>query len=396
MKIIVGIDSIKYPMSGIGVYSYHLCKELIKRPELNVLGLSRYSLLSSEELSEHLMSAESASKGAQWATGVPWINKFKNRIKSSVAARAVYHATAKLAAEKHLSGISSEFVYHVPNFVGYGAAENKVVTVHDLSHLDCAEMHPEGRVRFMRDKLKNSISEAKSIIVDTDFTRDRLLASGLVDTRQIDKVRRVYLGVDASFTDAKVRSASSNIHNLLGLRKGAYFLSIGTIEPRKNYEMLVDAYESLPKDLAREFPLVICGGLGWKYQGLISRIARLNLPYKVILPGHVSQHDMLALLAHAKGFIYPSLYEGFGMPVLEAMSAGVPVVTSGIGATLEVSGDAAIHVDPYSKLDIANGMKLIVESSSSAQQCIERGKVRASRFTWKACADRTLDVYRSI
>jgi glycosyltransferase involved in cell wall biosynthesis len=397
VNILIGVDSVKYPMSGIGVYSYNLCKQYLQRPDLNVTGLTRFKLLSSDGLKQHLRDASDAHRTEGLIDRVSLGRQFKRTIKDSFIARSVYHSSARVAAHINLRKLSQNTVYHVPNFIGYGYSEKKVVTVHDLSHIDCAGMHPQSRVRFMKDKLSKSLCESKAVIVDSDFTAARLLESGLIEKNREHIMHRVHLGVSDDFVPLTLTTDGlPSILCYLALRPKGYFLAVGTIEPRKNHQRLLDAYLQLPSEIAAEFPLVICGALGWKFKAFLDRIKAVPKPYSVIMTGHLPQADMRALLAASKALVYPSLYEGFGMPVLEAMKSGVPVITSGLGATLEVSGDAAIHVDPLCQNELSGAMALMVSSSSTADEYIKRGLAQVSKFTWEKCASETLSVYQRI
>ncbi len=396
MNIVIGVDSIKHPMSGVGVYSYELCKQYILRDDVNVVGLGRYSIFDRVELEEKLRRARIEPWLIKGANRVHFSRVLINRLKSSNALRRAYHSTSKLAALKHLNKLDQSFIYHVPNFIGYGNSYKKVVTIHDLSHIDCEGMHPPSRVKFMRDQLSDSIASARRIIVDSEFTRERLLESGLIDRNRENDIFRVYLGIRDAFSACQPASENSVFFEHFCLKPQNYFLALGTIEPRKNYVRLVRAYSKLPQSVALQFPLVICGALGWGYEAFLELVASIKPPHRVVLTGHVSQADISFLVSNALAFVYPSIYEGFGMPVLEAMKCGVPVITSGVGATLEVSSDAALHVDPLSVEEISDAMMLMSSSESTAKDYAKKGTLRSSEFSWGQCAAETLDVYKTL
>ena len=170
-----------------------------------------------------------------------------------------------------------------------------------------------------------------------------------------------------------------------------YVLYVGTIEPRKNLGALLDAWGSLAPELREEYKLMIAGPAGWKSEEILARIQS-----EAHYLGYVPEAAMPSLFASATAFIYPSLYEGFGFPVAQAMAAGVPVITSNVSALPEVTGDAAVLVDPLSVSEIATALTRVLESNSLRTDLAARGRRRAERYRWEACAQKSLDFFRSI
>ena len=179
-----------------------------------------------------------------------------------------------------------------------------------------------------------------------------------------------------------------------GLQFDGYCLCSGTIEPRKNIGRLLDAYESLPIAIRSRWPLVLCGFAGWKSELLHERIADLERQGSIRYLGYISDTDLPLLYAGARAFIYPSLYEGFGLPVLEAMAAGVPIVYSDAASIPEVAGNAGIMVNPQDTRALANSIAEILENESSRTKLIQAGLQRASRFSWEHCAANTAQIYQ--
>jgi len=392
MDIVLGVDSIKYPLSGIGSYSLNLCKEYLDRDDVDVTGLSPAGLLDAQMLREHIKRASRAPAVGSIVSNNKFANRAYSHIRDSQIIKRLYRSIAGLSASRYLSRVPADSVYHIPNFIGFGDAPiNRIVTVHDLSHLDCEGMHPKSRVNFMKRELHQSLAKAQKIIVDSDFTKHRLLESGLISTVRENDIHRVYLGVDERYSEGS--REASKVLTKFQLSPKKFLFSLGTIEPRKNHKRLVEAYLSLPAEVAREYPLVICGAYGWAYESLLDLIEGVEDPYRIVLTGHLSQPEVVDLMSAAKIFIYPSVYEGFGMPLLEAMSARVPVITSAIGATMEVAGDAAILVDPYSVREISQAIQRIVDSSSYESEFVAKGADRVLEFSWKKCADNTIGVY---
>jgi glycosyltransferase involved in cell wall biosynthesis len=169
-------------------------------------------------------------------------------------------------------------------------------------------------------------------------------------------------------------------------------LNVGLIEPRKNLLRLVEAYESA-SDL-RDYSLVLAGGLGWDYEPLLRHINESAAKSRILLPGYIHDDDLPALYSLAVAFAYPSLYEGFGLPVLEAMACGTPVVTSNVSSLPEVVGDAGLLVDPQSVGELSESLRRVLAHADLAADLRRRGRERAWRFSWHSTAQKTLDVYR--
>lgn len=176
---------------------------------------------------------------------------------------------------------------------------------------------------------------------------------------------------------------------------GKYILYVGTLEPRKNIPRLVEAFHSLKKE-GVEHKLVVAGKLGWLYKDIFTTVTRLNLENEVIFTGYIPQKELPILMGGAEVFAYPSLYEGFGLPPLEAMACGTPVIVSSTSSLPEVVGDAGILVDPYNTGEIAQAMYQVISDEGLRQQIRQRGLNRAKMFSWEKTAQQTLKVFESV
>jgi len=175
----------------------------------------------------------------------------------------------------------------------------------------------------------------------------------------------------------------------LGLSR-PYLLFVGTIEPRKNVDLLLDAYQGLPASLRDEFDLVLAGPIGWASPATLARVRAMRYL------GYVPEPDLAPLTAAAAAFAYPSLYEGFGFPVAQAMAAGVPVVTSNVSSLPEIAGDAALLVDPRSLQELRDALVRLLESPSLRAGLAARGRERAERFRWERCAAESWAFFRKL
>jgi len=281
-------------------------------------------------------------------------------------------------------------VYHEPNYVAFASEVPIVTTIHDLSWLRYPQTHPRDRVRWLVRAVPRTLERAAAILVDSDFVRDEVIAAfGCPPGR----VHTAHLGVARSFHP---RSAAQTAPTLVALRlqHGSYVLSIGTIEPRKNVEHALDAYALLPQSLRDRHPLVIAGMPGWRATALEKRLRLLATRGDVRFLGEVGAAALPLLYAGAAAFVFPSLYEGFGLPPLEAMASGVPVLVANRASLPEVAGDAALLLDPDVPEATARQLRSLLEDDDARRCWSERARRRAAAYTWEACARRTIDAYR--
>lgn len=282
-------------------------------------------------------------------------------------------------------------LFHFPAFIGsLRTGPPSIVTVHDL----CFVLFPEAFSRIRRWYYKRiiprSIRNSHSIIVDSDSTKNDLFRYLGVKS---DRVHRVYLGVDpVRFYKVTRGRELDRLRNAYSLPSD-FILYVGTLEPRKNITRLLRAfaYGVLSKGLP--YKLVIAGRKGWLYEGIFREVRAMNLGEHVYFPGYVKPVDLAGLYSMARAFAYPSLYEGFGLPCLEAMSCGTPVLASSTSALPEVVGDCAVIVNPISTESIAEGLRRICSDEELNRRLSSLGPRRASRFSWLTTAKKTVEVY---
>jgi glycosyltransferase involved in cell wall biosynthesis len=280
-------------------------------------------------------------------------------------------------------------LYHEPNFLAQRFEGPTVVTVHDLSWVRHPETHPVERVRAMDKTMPRVAREATLLVADSESTRRDVLSHYGVAP---DRVRTVLLGVTDEFMPmdpARTRSALDR----LGLVHGEYVLAVGTLEPRKNLATAIAAYAALPERLQARHPLAIAGMQGWGDQALSPQAAALVARGRVRLVGFVPQEDLPAVYAGARVFVYPSLYEGFGLPPLEAMACGTAVIVSNRSSLPEVVGDAGRQVDALDVEGLAAQLRELLEDDALRARLGQAGRERSRQFTWDRCIDETLAVY---
>jgi glycosyltransferase involved in cell wall biosynthesis len=265
-----------------------------------------------------------------------------------------------------------------------------VVTVHDLVAFVCPETVPHKYAIYMRWLLRRVVQRADQIICVSENTKRDLVQVLGVDPARITVV---YLAAPAAFQPFKDAARLEWVRRRYGL-SGPYIYHVGNIEPRKNLVRLVKAYLLLRQRLSRRVRLVISGQKGWLTGLLFRELSGLELGDDVVFTGYVPRSDLPLLMSAAELFVFPSLYEGFGLPALEAMCCGTPVVTSNISSLPEIVGSSAVLVDPLDEEGIANGMQRVLEDQDLRQRLVREGLARSKLFSWENTARQTLEVYR--
>ena len=270
-------------------------------------------------------------------------------------------------------------VFHVSNQIRIPLRKTKVTaTLHDLTCWLMPELHTQANVEADRVFAEHTLKRAVRLIAVSQNTKsDAVRILGI----HPDRIDVIYSGVPEVFFGASPQPSER-----------PYALFVGTIEPRKNIDMLLDAWRSTR--LADDFDLVIAGPMGWSSGKTVARLRAGVAGVRYI--GYVSEHELPALTAGAAAFVYPSLYEGFGFPVAQAMAAGVPVITSNTSCLPEIAGEAAILVDPKSQDEIAGAMKLLLTSPSLRERLSHAGVARAQEYRWETCARKSLEFFRRV
>lgn len=266
---------------------------------------------------------------------------------------------------------------------------HSVVTIHDLGYLAFPLAHPWRQRLYLDLTTRWNARAASHIISDSRATRTDLVERYSV---RPDKITVAYPGVDESLRPVRDSQAIAAVRARYGVAE-EYFLYLGTLQPRKNLSSLIAAYERFAADCAGPVPQMVLGGKrGWLYEELFEEIRRRGLEGRVHLPGYIAEEDKAALLSGAVAFLFPSLHEGFGLPVLEAQACGCPVITSTTSSLPEVAGDAALLVDPRDEAAICEAMGRLVEEPHLRAELVERGFANRQRFSWDACAETVLGV----
>ena len=382
MKIVLGIDAIRYPLTGIGRYAYELGKGLSNSNDIDSC-----LFMANGAITQQLPDRPNIANAViQAKTGL------RRMVASVPFAASVYHRlnTFKQNRGMQLLG-KSNFIFHSPNYYLPQYSGCCVSTFHDLSVFVWPECHPKIRVEYMQRELPLAVRRAEVLVTDSEFTRQEVAA---FFNLSLDKIVVAPLAASSDFC---VRN-SSEVNAVLaqyGLSYGAYSLFVGTLDPRKNINLLLDVYERLPNNLRKRFPLVVVGYEGWKSELTLERLKKGEHQGWARYLGFVDEYVLPFLYSGAKVFLFPSKYEGFGLPILEAMAAGVPVICSDATSLPEVAGEDGAKLIAVDNVDLF--YDAVWQALDDKTWCLEAGKrglERSKSFNWDKTIKATIGAYR--
>lgn len=268
-------------------------------------------------------------------------------------------------------------------------ARKIVTTVHDFSFRLFPEAHPKDRIHYFEKHFSKNIQRSNRIITDSLYIKNE--AAEILRLPE-EMITAVHLGVDHDVFKIYDNRLLEPYRREFGLPEH-FILFVGTREPRKNLDRLVRAYAELPQQMRSEFGLVLVGPRGW---GEGDRSVRGKLGDRITVIDYVETYNLAQIYNLASMFVYPSLYEGFGLPPLEAMACGCPVIASRAASLPEVCDDAAYYIDPKDVQSIAEGMYKVLADDQLGRSLTEKGKERAKLFTWERTARETLKIFGDV
>lgn len=396
MKLWINTESLTPPLTGIGNYTFNLLGALQNIPEIQEIEcFSGYGFSSASRTIENCRNACVASHDKPGLTETPpriaVSGVIKHRLRQSALAYSAREALRNAAVR--LAGRSKrDFVYHEPSFVLKDHPGPRVTTIHDLSFIRYPEFHPRQRVEWLVKQLPRTLERADAIITDSEYVRLELIQSYDIDP---NIVTAIHLGVAAHYRPQSAQD-SLQVLSRYGLQYGEYLLFIGTLEPRKGVDTLLDAFAELPAVLRKSFPLILAGASGWKDKELQTRIEVLSRTKTIRHLSFVPEADLPALYSGAALFIAPSSYEGFGLPTLEAMACGTPTLCTADTSMAEFSDGASSLFHRGDSCHLAERIQYLLEHDDARRVLAEKGLLRASQLTWDRCARHTYNVYRSV
>lgn len=388
MKIILGADPLLSPLTGIGHYTRALALAMLQDQQLSELKLFAYGKFFSNELLTNTGNNEGAGEGAKLTV----VNRMRAMLSQFPPAIWAYEKVLPKIERLRLASFADSHLFHAPNFFIPAFDGPKVVTFHDLSTLLFPQYHPKARVELANRQMAIAVNSSAHIICDTDFIAKEVTAHfGL----SAQRVSTVYLAAAAEFQPRSPEQCAE-VLQLFDVEFKKFFLFVSTIEPRKNLVRLLDAYAEYTKKATKPMPFVVVGGQGWNSEQEHERLASLQRQGLVRYRGYLDQSTVHQLYSAARALIYPSLYEGFGLPVLEAMQSGTAVVTSINSSMQEIAEQAAHYVAAENQEDITAAFVLMEEDSQKVSLLQQLGLQRAAEFSWQYCASKTLAVYQNV
>jgi glycosyltransferase involved in cell wall biosynthesis len=313
----------------------------------------------------------------------------RTRLSPRWLARIWHRARVPLPVEAFTGAVA---LYHATDFTLPPTRARAILTVHDLSFVRVPEAASPRLKRYLDVVVPRSVLRADHILADSQATKDDLIA--LYNTPS-DKITVLLSGVESRFQPVSDTNALQNVRRKYRLPERPYILSVGTVQPRKNYARLIQALSRL-RERQYDIGLVIVGGKGWLEDPIYAAIRETGMSEFVHFTGFADDADLPALYSSASITALPSLYEGFGIPVLESMACGTPVVTSNLSSLPEVAGDAALLVTPTDLEGITDALRRLLDESALRAALVERGFQRAKRFTWEAAAVQLHRIYQQM
>ncbi len=370
--------------TGLGHYIYHLVKAME-----TVTPNNTYLMLYNERQRTRNFSS---SRIVEKAVGIPQ-SLIRRRVSLSFGFRSALWYRMVLPFNLLRWGAD---VYFGP--VGIAPTKRPckaVITVHDITSILFREQNLPDHQRFWETWLSRSVRAADAVLTNSEATKRDLVERLAIPS---ERIRAIHLGVHEQFHQAKFSldsQAQQRVKHRYHL-PNHFVLCVATLSPRKNVAGLVKAFSLIKKGKQPDLRLVIVGNKGWLCDDILQTVRSLGLENEVLFTGYVEDQDLPYIYAGAAVFAFPSFYEGFGFPVLEAMACGVPVVTSNVSSLPEVAGDAALLVDPHQPEQIAKAISQLLVDEKLRRDLVEKGLRHARQFTWERTARETLRVFEEV
>ncbi len=367
MKIGVDARLLSRPLTGIGRYTFEMCKALSKIENISLFLYSPAPIL--DNIKSDLGSTQ--IKTANWQNGL---------------LRQIWSETyLPLWATEDRVDIFWGPTHRLPRFLPKNIA--RIVTIHDLVWKYAGNTMPPLSCLLEKYQMPFAVQSADIIIVDSQSTYEGLTKEFNIDNNRVEVITPAanYIQNNMPFAELKKYNISQ-----------PFFLFVGTIEPRKNLTRLLKAYSSLPEALKSQIMLVIAGGKGWGKTDLRDNINKLGLKENVNILGYVEDTILRALYAHAQFLAMPSVYEGFGLPLLEAMVQGTPVLTADNSSMPEVAGDAGLLVDATNVSSIKEGLFQIISDDILRNKLAQNAKIQAGKFSWNKSARQMAELFEKM
>lgn len=377
MKIGFDITALSMPRTGIGQYQYNLLQTLFKIDQENSYHLYAFNLRDNGKYQD-LKFEMPHDNVSMKAHNIP------QRLITAWWLAVRYPYLEKITDECDL--------YQISEICQQPTKKKTVAFIHDLTTLHFPKYHLAKNKILYHFRFKNIKKYADAVLTNSQHTKKDIIEHlGIPE----NKIHVTYFGTHKRFRPIEDELKINEVLKKYSIDY-SYICYVGTIEPRKNLINLLHAFKSLKNKKDIPHKLVLVGKDGWFFEEIYKTIGQLELENEVIRTGFAQDEDIPYLLNGADTFIYPSFYEGFGLPVLEALSCGVPTITSDVSSLPEVGGDAVKYVNPEDPVDIENKIFEFLHSESEREKFSARGLKQAEKFSWEKCAKKHLEVYSSL
>jgi glycosyltransferase involved in cell wall biosynthesis len=384
MKIAIDLTQIPVEKTGAGIYALNLVKEIM-RMDLSASDLYFYFFVQDDD--EELQRLVTGNPACRLTT----INSRRFR---KLPLRFLFE---QLLLPRRCKQLGVDMIYSFHYTIPIFTRLKRGVIFHDMTFYLFPHLHQFIRRAYFKCLIPIALKKSLRVVTVSQSTKTDIIER--FKKINPEKIAVIPLGVEpVQPLTSKKEKEEEHLKNL-GLNPRQYLLFLGTLEPRKNIAGLIDAYHHLTTQnpgAVKELKLVIAGGKGWFYQSIFQKVKQYHLEESVIFTGYVSDEMKQTLLRHAYLFVYPSFYEGFGLPILEAMAHGIPVITGNISSLPEVAGDAAILVDPHRWQDIARAMAQLLDDKVLYDELSKKGPERVQSFSWQNNARKTLELLASL
>ncbi|WP_434580963.1 glycosyltransferase family 4 protein [Sulfurimonas sp. NW15] len=363
-KILVDAVALLSPLTGIGRYTYEISKYLQNSAQVNTFFYYGY-------VSKNILEDQNR-KSLQ-------LKSIKKLISTNASLKKI---TRKLLKIYSLLNLSSYDLYWQPGFIPNESIKAKkiVTTVHDFSFLLHKDFHPKERIEYFENNFFKNIVLSDIIITGSYYSKNEILQRLDFDE---DKIKVIYHGVNHNIF--KVKKELSLPFEL----PEKFILSVGSIEPRKNLKGLLQAYDTLDETIKKDYKLVLVGFKGWKNKELMQIMNKNNIIYL----GFISDDELAKVYNLASLFVFGSFYEGFGLPPLEALACGTPVISSNASSMPEICGDAVLYFDPHNIVEMRKKIEILLYDESLQKKLIDKGLQRVKQFTWEKSAKEHLAIF---
>lgn len=383
MKIILDLNPILNNKTGVGWYTYNLIKSM------SILSIQYGLPIQFNGLAMDIASRRMKNYD---------INELKKILPIEVSPFITYGLleriwNIRLVNYQTFFKITGD-IYHFFNFtLPPNIKQKKIITIYDMVYYKYPETMKKSNYYRLRKEISRSIQEADTIITISETIKKEICD---IHGVRSDKIKIVYPGIfNDNYNYNYSQDQISYVKKKYTLPDN-YILYLGTLEPRKNIVTLIEGFALLKKRGNKQIKLVIAGAKGWNYEIIYSRVNELSLTQDIQFIGYVDEHDKPLLYKLSIGFVFPSIYEGFGMPLLEAMAAGVPVIISKAPALQEVAQEAAIYLENNDSETLSLKIEQIITDNSLRESMIKLGKKRSMQFSWENSAREMLGIYQSM